>query len=65
MPAAAKAAITLLAQSLHLHGWALGQRVFGQTSKCSVLTILNMHRRRPAVPSPLLPGTPVMQALRL
>lgn len=25
------------AQSLHLHGWALGQRVFGQTSKCSVL----------------------------
>mgnify|MGYP003537318599 CR=1 FL=1 len=26
-----------LAQSLHLHGWALGQRVFGQTSKCSVL----------------------------
>lgn len=25
------------AQSLHLHGWALGQRVFGQTSKYSVL----------------------------
>ena len=59
MPAAAKAAITLLAQSLHLHGWALGQRVFGQTSNCSVLTILNMLRR-PAVPSPLLLCMPDM-----
>ena len=53
------------AQSLHFHGWAMGQRVFGQTSKCSVLSILNMLRRRPAVPPPLLSGTRVMQALRL
>jgi len=65
MPAAAQAAITLPRTVVTSPRLGFGSACFRADLQVFSSAILNMLRRRPAVPFPLLPGTPVMQALRL
>ena len=65
MPAAAQAAITLPRTVATPPRLGYGSTCFRADLQVFSSGILNMPSLRPAVPSPLLPGTPVMQALRL